>query len=104
MRTRLCCDAVRWVSDEPIPGWVEVTFTDANVHVWSVFDKPPVFADDLTRESSFPMAVELDCEVLSVDQDLVTISTLKPWGVSAVDGRSTFTVFASQLRYGDQPG
>ncbi|MFF1820843.1 hypothetical protein ACFVWG_26290 [Kribbella sp. NPDC058245] len=98
------------MSDEPIPGWVEVTFTDADGHVWSVFDKPPVFAnmDDLTRDSPFPVAVELDCEILSVDrrpdQTLVTISTITPWGVSADDGRSTFTVLAEQLRYGDQPG
>jgi hypothetical protein len=94
------------VSDEPFPGWVEVTFTDADGHVWSVFDKPPVFAntDNLTRDSPFPVPVELDCEILSIDQTLVTISTLTPWGVSTADGRSTFTVLAEQLRYGDQSG
>jgi hypothetical protein len=39
----LRCEAVRWVSDDPFPGWLEVTFTDAEGHLWKVFDKPAVF-------------------------------------------------------------
>jgi hypothetical protein len=95
----LRCEAVRWVSDDPIPGWLEVTFTDTDGHLWSVFDKPPIFGSsvDLDRDSPFPVAVELDCEILAVDGDVVTISTLTPSGVSTEDGRSEFAVFAWQL-------
>ncbi|MEV8375281.1 hypothetical protein AB0P21_21280 [Kribbella sp. NPDC056861] len=103
MQSMLRCEAVRWVSDEPFPGWIEVTFTDADGQLWSVFDKPPVFDSsvELMRDAPFPVAAELTCEVLTVDQDLVTISTLTPWGVSTDDGRSEFTVFASQLIQAD---
>ena len=95
----LRCEAVRWVSDEPFPGWIEVTFTDVDGHLWRVFDKPPIFGSpaDLDRDSPFPVAVELDCEILAVDGDVVTISTLKPWDVSTEDDRSEFAVFAWQL-------
>jgi hypothetical protein len=64
-----------------------------------VFDKPPIFCRslDLDRDSAFPVAVELACEILAVDGDVVTISTLKPWDVSTEDGRSEFAVFAWQL-------
>jgi hypothetical protein len=102
----LRCEAVRWVSDDPFPGWLEVAFTDADGHLWKVFDKPPVFGSsvELKRDAPFPVAVELDCEILTVDwrsdQDVVTISTLTPWGVSTEDGRSAFTVFAWQLIQG----
>jgi hypothetical protein len=96
----LRCEAVRWVSDEPFPGWIEVTFTDVDGHLWSVFDKQPIFCRsllDLDRNSRFPVAVELACKILAVEGDVVTISTLTPWGVSTEDGRSEFTVFAWQL-------
>lgn len=96
----LRCEAVRWVSDDPIPGWLEVTFTDAAGQLWRVFDKPPVFGSsvELNRDSPFPVAVELDCEILTVDRDVVTISTLTPWGVSTEEGRSEFAVFSRQLK------
>lgn len=103
----LRCEAIRWVSDDPFPGWIEVSFTDAHGHLWKVFDKPPVFGSsvELTADAPFPVTVELDCEILTVDrhpdQDLVTISTLTPWGVSTEDGRSEFIVFAGQLSQGE---
>ena len=76
-----------------------MAFTDADGHLWRVFDKPPVFgcSVELDRDSTFPVAVELDCEILAVDGDVVTISTLTPWGGSTEDGRSEFAVFARQL-------
>jgi hypothetical protein len=76
-----------------------VTFTDTDGRLWRVFDKPPVFGSsvELNRDSPLPVAVELDCEVLAVDGDVVTISTLTPWGVSTEDARSEFAVFAEQL-------
>jgi len=94
MRSTLRCTAIRWVNDEPFPGWVEVSFTDADGRSWSVFDKPPIFgaSTELTPDAPYPVAVLLDCVILSVDADRVTISTLTPWGVSTEDGRSEFTV------------
>jgi hypothetical protein len=102
--TRVRCQAVRWVSDEPQPGWVEIHLVDADGAVWSLFDKPPVFgADDrLTPDATYPVEVELDCEIVSrqVDAngpDLVITSTRRPWGVETETGRDEFQVAPSQL-------
>src|SRR4029453_5424384 len=58
--------AVRWVSDQPWPGWVEVQFTDANGQRWSVFDKPPVLDADeqLTPHTAYPIQLGLACQVV----------------------------------------
>jgi hypothetical protein len=50
--------ALRWVSDEPQPGWVEVEFIDADGRRWLVHDKPPIFAEPpggFLPTSSYPM-------------------------------------------------
>jgi hypothetical protein len=97
--SRLRCEVVRWVSDEPIPGWVEVAFTDAAGRRWSLFDKPPIFTDspDLHRDTPLPFPIELDCEILPTEHPpgLVTISPL--WETYFEDGRSEFIVHRSQL-------
>ena len=102
--TRVRCQAVRWVSDEPQPGWVEVQLIDADGAVWSLFDKPPVFdADDrLTPDAAYPLEVELDCEIVcrqadASGRDLITISTQRPWSVETETGRDQFRVALSQL-------
>ncbi len=84
-----------------------MSFDDADGRTWTVFDKPPVFgcSVELTAEAPYPIPIELDCEILSVDrrtdQELVTISTLRPWSVETEDGRSEFTVYSRQLSPGD---
>jgi hypothetical protein len=101
----LKCQAVRWVSDEPFPGWIEVNFTDADGHLWRLFDKPPIFTSaDLTKNTPYPIDVELACTILSTsrrqDLELITISTLTPWSVTTEDDHSEFTVLPSQLLQG----
>jgi hypothetical protein len=58
------CQVVRWVDDEPQPGWVEARFTDALGQGWSFFDKPPIFGVDVSSSTDFPVAAMIRCEVL----------------------------------------
>lgn len=53
------CEAVRWVSDEPLPGIVEVVLTDADGTRWSLVDKAPVFdsVGVLLPTADYPMSV-----------------------------------------------
>ena len=56
---------MRWVSDEPFPGWVEVHLDLADGTVAKLFGKPPVFtADDerLRAGASYPVDLELACD------------------------------------------
>jgi hypothetical protein len=101
--TQVRCQAVRWVSDDPQPGVVEVQLTDADGAVWSFVEKFYVFDadDDVWFGAVYPFEVELGCEIVSrhVDasgRDLVTIST-RPSYVETEAGRDLFTVTPSQL-------
>jgi hypothetical protein len=58
--------AVRWISDEPQPGLVEVQLVLADGSVMSLVDKPPIFdaGDRLRPDAAYPIDLELDCRVL----------------------------------------
>ena len=95
--TSVVCQMVRWVDDER----VEVQLTDASGTVWSLNDKAAVLGDEwLTRDTELPFDVEVACEVVSADGELVTVSTERPWGVTTVDGHHEFQVTPYQLRHG----
>ncbi|MEV2192987.1 hypothetical protein AB0I02_18645 [Streptomyces phaeochromogenes] len=104
--TSLRCEATRWAveyDDGTYPGFVEVRLTDANGRQWTFLDKPPIFSDgdELSPEAAYPIAVTMDCVILSRTSDpdgneVVTISTGgRP---EATEGdRSEFDVRPDQL-------
>jgi hypothetical protein len=90
--------AVRWVDDEPQPGWVEVHLQLADGTVARLFDKPPVVDRDdrLRPDSAYPVAVTLACafEPSGVASHAVAGAVLVTLahGVSDQAGISTFWV------------
>ena len=98
------CEIVRWVSDEPQPGIVEVQLTDAYGRCWSFLDKVAIFDADGSAgaDSVYPVASVIACEVLGTSvaddgREIVSITTLRSWGVESTDGQSEFHVAADQL-------
>jgi hypothetical protein len=91
------CEATRWVSDEPQPGWIEVQLTDADGRTWRFLDKPRVFAGgaNISNTTEFPVAVAIPARIIA-ENDLITVST-DPHGIQAKEGTSTFRVLPSQL-------
>jgi hypothetical protein len=60
----LRCQIVRWVSDEPQPGWVEARIHDVHGREWVFFDKPPIFTSELvTAMTALPVDGQLRCEL-----------------------------------------
>ncbi len=102
-RVRVKCVVVRWVSDEPQPGWVEYQITDADGVTWSVFDKPIHGGwEAMTPTANYPLPSSLDCEIVRTMTDahgdaLIVISTLNPHGLETADGRWEFRVRQSQI-------
>ena len=93
--------AVRWVSDEPQPGWVEVQCVDALGRTWSFFDKPPIFSESAhwSESAMFPIETTVECRVLSpassgADTAAVRIASI--WG-DAADGTNEFEVLPESL-------
>ena len=91
---------VRWVSDDPQPGWVEVSFEDADGRTWIVCDKPPIFSGDpWDRATDRPREVHIGCSVLGEPQEHEKIvDILLDWGTESLEGASTFRVRRTALR------
>jgi hypothetical protein len=91
--------AVRWVDDEPQPGWVEFHLQLADGTVAQLFDKPPVVDrdDHLRPDSAYPVRVTLACaiepsEVASHAAVPGAVLVTLAHGVSNQSGVSTFWV------------
>ena len=90
------CQAVRWVSDEPFPGWVEVHLTSADGYEHAFFDKPPMFeaANQLRRDAEYPFDIEVDCSIETDEGHRAVVITMTH--VETADGqlvgRVSFTV------------
>ena len=94
---------VRWVSDD-FPGFVECRFADRFGREWIVVEKLPVLTvADLRSDSQFPQPVLIACEVVARRQDgagreTADVTTKAPWGIKAVDGTTSFQLYAEQLQ------
>ena len=93
----LRASAVRWISDEPIPGWVEVEFQDADGVRHVLADKPPIFDADLAPNTPYPVDVLVGCEIVAVAADRIHITTDRPSGIATAAGRTDFVVHPHQL-------
>jgi hypothetical protein len=92
------------VDNDPQPGIVECTFSDADGREWKFVAKFYDFTNvDLWSDSIYPQPGFVACEILSRDTDksgreIAEIDTDKPdRGRDSVDGVSQFRVFADQL-------
>ena len=93
----LLCEALRWVSDEPHPGLVEVAFTDVEGRRHTFIDKPPVFSTESSVASSaFPAKAAIRVRVVEDGEPLVVSTDVD--GVESIDGQTEFRVGSHQLR------
>src|SRR5690348_6724852 len=94
---------VKWVSDD-FPGFVECRFADRFGREWIVVEKLPILTvADLRSDSQFPQPVLIACEVVARRQDgagreIADITTKVPWGIEAMDGTTSFQLYAEQLQ------
>jgi len=94
---------LRWVADEPQPGFVEFSIVDCDGRDWRFVDKLPVVtAEDLDKTSAYPRPGSVRCKILSFDHDaagreIALIDTDKPWCIQTADEGHMFRVFADQL-------
>lgn len=94
------CEVVRWVADEPQPGWVEASFIDAQGQRWSFLDKPPVFGADIHRGSELPVPAMIRCEIVASRRDSREAEVLEVRlldGIESDDGSVLFVVRSDQV-------
>src|SRR5437762_2599635 len=94
---------IRRFVDGRQPGWVECAFTDAHGREWLFVEKVPVVTtEELDAASGYPRPGVIACEVIARrdgedEQTLVTVDTVRPWGIEATTGQTRFEVRADQL-------
>lgn len=87
------------VMDDWQPGWVKCIFTDIYGKEWSIVEKAPVVTiDDIDANSTYPIELAIQCEILSQSINVVTINLENPWGISAEDGTAIFEVYENQIK------
>jgi len=95
---------VRWISDEPQPGWIEAHLVDAWGKEWTFEDKPYIFAGDreVSAHSTHPQPGVIRCEIVkhwrdAGDREFVTVDTELPCHVESTTGQTRFDVVSEQL-------
>jgi hypothetical protein len=97
------CEIVRWVSDEPQPGWVEARLIDAHGHEHVFFDKSAMFETGrppvLTASSAYPVAGVIRAEVVGtyLDRDGAEILEVRLRDVETQAGTFQIEVTREQL-------
>jgi hypothetical protein len=100
LMTRAKCELVRWVSNEPLPGWVEASLVDAHGSTWRFFDKPPIFTSEpINANTEFPVDGALRCRIVdeyvsASGRAQVEVETVD---VDSEDGQHHFTVDAARV-------
>jgi hypothetical protein len=93
---------IRFV-DGSFPGWVECELVDSEGRRHLIIDKFPMFTPKvLDADSEYPTPGTVRCEVLKRYQDekgqeLVCVSTARPWSIESTEGLSEFIVPAGLI-------
>ncbi|WP_194892309.1 hypothetical protein [Catenulispora pinisilvae] len=100
----LHCEITRWIDDEPQPGIVEAVVVDATDRTWRFVEKVAIVdqTGDAGPTTSYPCPGAIRCEIVDSPSGpgpdaVLLVTTARPDGVEAVDGRTDFLVRASQV-------
>jgi hypothetical protein len=85
-------------TDNSQPGWVRCCFSDIHKRVHYVDEKVPVITElDLTEESEYPQDGYIRCEVITTNDNVVTIDISNPFSLEDENGETIFKVFSDQI-------
>ncbi len=85
--------ALRWVSDEPQPGVIEISVFDAYGQDHRVFEKDIVTSSPLTKDAPFPIEFWIEAETHDASDGYV--KAILPWRMETTTGETELTLFAS---------
>jgi hypothetical protein len=100
-------DVVRWVADDPQPGWVEARLTDAHGRQWVLIDTPATFVlEPVSRASEFPVPGAVRCHLMSrlTDSEGSPLARVHTVDTVAEDGTADFEVRVEGLESSDFRG
>ena len=84
-------------TDESYPGWVLCSFKDTKGEIHEFEEKIPIVtAEDIDKNTAFPKYSTIECEIVSVTNNIATVDTSTFLGI-LIDGNGIFQVFKNQL-------
>lgn len=88
--------ALRWVSDDPQPGVIEISVHDAFGRDHRIIEKDIVTEFALGKDAHFPVGFWIEAEPQEQSGELVTITL--PWSMSTTEGETQLTMSRALLR------
>jgi hypothetical protein len=86
-------------TEDSNPGWVMCTFQDIYGKSYSFEEKVPIVTEEyLDSNSEYPKDGVVACQVLTVNNKIITVDISKPYCIQTEEGLSVFDVFADQLK------
>jgi hypothetical protein len=82
--------AVSKVADSDFPVWLECSLKDSNGIEHLIVEKVPVLTSVEISENQLPSSLKIECNVISTQENQVTIELLH--GIESTKGVSRFTV------------
>ncbi|MFA7417114.1 MAG: hypothetical protein WCZ19_01095 [Acholeplasma sp.] len=80
------------------PGFVLCTFNDVNGRKWRIVEKVPVLTAKNFQEDSLPIeGFYVAGEILSEEDNIISFSISKPWGIETDDRETKFKIFRYQI-------
>jgi hypothetical protein len=88
----------RCLDDTGYPPFVQCEFIDAHGKVQIFNDKDAIFTtQNLDRNSDYPQAVIIGCEIVERTNSTVKINTEMPWHIESISGETFFEIESEQL-------
>jgi hypothetical protein len=88
--------ALRWVSDEPQPGVIELSVRDAAGREHRILEKDVVTPWPLGSDARFPVELWIEAPTHEIDGDIVKVTL--PWSMTTTDGETQLTMVRSELK------
>jgi len=91
---------LRWIDDEPQPGFIEVSLVDCHGRDWRFIDKTSIFsAQAILSTSDYPIAIAIDGHEVSRSRlaDGSEVVTVNFRWLESVEGMVEFDLRADQF-------
>lgn len=87
--------ALRWVSDEPQPGMIEISVFDAYGREHRIVEKDIVTHSPLTKDAQFPIEFWIEAESRDSDEGWAIVTL--PWHMETTKGETELTLSRESL-------
>lgn len=83
------------VESEDFPIWIECKLTEFDGREHQIIEKLPVLTEHELNIEKLPATLQIECTVISIEQEQVLIDLSRPHGIQSTEGVQKFVVHSS---------